>query len=92
MVLGFKTTPFSIGTLLKDEVGDADIKMYVDDVEKTSSVPVTLSAGVHKVRLVYNGTSSKPIFFKVGRTASDQSTKNRYIITLPKEYTLTKNQ
>ena len=90
LVLGFKTVPFQIGTFVRNESADTNLKLYVDDEQKTTAAPVTLASGTHKIRIVYNGTDKKPLFFKVGRPSADASNKNRYIITLPKEYTLTK--
>lgn len=90
LVISAKTTPYVVAELVRNTPNDKNITLYVDNTKISDKVVATLNAGTHKIRIEYNGSGTKPIFFKIGRTSSDSSKTNRYIVTLPKNYTLIK--
>ena len=88
VVLGFKTEPFEVAKLVRNTENDKNLTLYVDGTKINDAVISTVNAGTHKIKIEYNGAGVKPIFFKIGRTSSDGSNTKRYVIDLPKDYTL----
>ena len=89
LVLGFMTTPFSVGTKVKDVPARTDLDITIDGTEVNTYASKSVSAGNHKVVLKYNGVDKKAVFFKIGRPSSDDGKSDRYLVTLPTEFVRT---